>query len=122
MVVEENPDAAGFLNVPVDLQGPAFEGRFAFPEEPAVAIESTAVAVVTGRDVAEKTDVKEVSRAGPEGEWRKIALVERAEIAPNPADSVALEKVDDLRAVPASVPEIDRGCSTIPSRSSELTS
>src|SRR4051794_29665927 len=107
MVVHEGPDAAGFLDVPIDLHGPAFEGGFAFPEEAAVAVETATIVIVAGADVAQQADVEEIGRARPKLERGEIAFVKRAGVAPDPADAVFLEEVNDLRPMPAGVAEID---------------
>ena len=43
-----------------------------------------------------------------EFERREIAFVQAAGVGPNPADAVFLEKVNDLRTMPAGVTELDR--------------
>src|SRR5947209_3847317 len=108
VVVHEDPDTPGFLYVTLNFQGPAFERSFAFPKQMPVAVKPATIAIVASADVAEQPHVKKIRRVRPEFEGRKVALVERADVAPGPADAMALQKMDDSEAVPAVMPEIDR--------------
>ena len=70
--------------------------------------------VVFGPVIAKQAQVKKISGAWQKFEGRKISLVERSGISPDPADTVLFHKPDKLRPMPARVakfngkPEIPR--------------
>ena len=90
------------------FERPAFERRFAFPEQFAVAMDVLAVAIVFGRVIAKQPQVEEIGRARQKFEWREIAFVQRTGVGPNPADAIFFQKTNDLRPMPAGMAEFDR--------------
>src|SRR5207249_10067752 len=61
------------------------------------------VDVVFGCVIAKQTHVKKISGARQKFEGRKVSLVERSRIRPNPANTVLFYKPDKLRPMPARV-------------------
>ena len=70
--------------------------------------------VVFGRVIAKQAQVKKISGAWQKFEGRKVSLVERGRIGPDPADAVFFQQPNKLRPMPAGVakfngkPEITR--------------
>ena len=58
---------------------------------------------VFGRVIAKQAQVKKISGARQKFEGRKVSLVERSGIGPNPADTVLFHKANKLRPTPARV-------------------
>src|SRR5947209_818477 len=107
VIVDEAPDAAGFVEMPLELEGPALERSLAFPKQFAVTMDMLAVGVVLRRVIAEKPQVDEVGGGGKEFERREIAFVESAGIGPNPADSIFFHEANVLRPMPAGMAKLD---------------
>jgi len=61
------------------------------------------VDVVFGCVIAKQTQVKKISGARQKFEGRKVSLVERSGIRPDPANTVLFYKPDKLRPMPARV-------------------
>ena len=108
VVVHECPDAPSVVQMPLDLERPALERRFAFPKKFAVTMDSSAVMIVFRSVIAEEAQIQEIRRMRQELERRKIPFIQRAGVRPNPTDAVFFKKVDKLRAMPAGVAEFDR--------------
>ena len=72
------------------------------------------VDVVFGCVIAEQAEVQKISGAWQKFEGRKVSLVERSGIGPDPADTVLFHESNELRPMPAGVakfngkPEITR--------------
>ena len=64
--------------------------------------------VVFGCVIAKQTQIKKISGARQKFEGRKVSLVERSSIGPDPADTILFHEPDKLRAVPAGVPKFKR--------------
>src|SRR5436190_13754508 len=94
--------------MPLDLKRPALERCFAFPKKFTVTMDSSTVAIVFRAVIAEEAQIQKIGRARQEFERREIAFVQRAGVGPNPADAVFLEKMNELRTMPAGVTELDR--------------
>ena len=58
--------------------------------------------------ITKQTDVKKIGGARQKFKGRKISLVERSGISPNPADAVLFYQANKLRAMPAGVAKFDR--------------
>ncbi len=71
-------------------------------------MQALARAIVFRRVIAEQAEVNEIGRVRPRLERREIALVQRADIGPDPADAMFFEQADELRAMPARVAEFER--------------
>lgn len=108
MVVHEGPNAPRVGEMPLDLKRPTLEGCFAFPKKLAVTMDAPAVAIVFRGIIAEKPQVKEISRSRQEFERGEIAFAELAGVGPNPADAVFLKKANELRTMPAGMAKLDR--------------
>src|SRR5512132_4079492 len=59
--------------------------------------------VVFGCVIAKQTQIKKISGARQKFEGRKVSLVERSGIGPDPADTVLFHKPNKLRSMPARV-------------------
>src|SRR5437588_1308766 len=70
-------------------------------------MDALAVAAVFGGVVAEQTEIKEIGRVREEFEGREVAFIQWSGIGPHPADAVFFEEPNDLRTVPAGMPEFD---------------
>ena len=68
----------------------------------------TTIHIVFGCVIAEQTQVKKISGARQKFEGRKVSLVERSGIGPDPADTVLFHEPDKLRPMPAGVPKFNR--------------
>jgi hypothetical protein len=68
----------------------------------------SAIAIVFCGVISEQPKIKKISRAGKEFERREIAFVKRTGVGPDPANAMFLKQSDDLRAMPAGMPEFDR--------------
>ena len=66
------------------------------------------VAVVFGRVIAKQTQVKKIGGARQKFERRKVSLVERSGIGPDPADTVFFHEPDKLRSMPAGMAKFNR--------------
>src|SRR5262249_16871386 len=77
-----------------------------------------AVDVVFGCVIAKQTQVKKISGARQKFEGRKVSLVERSGIGPDPAYTVLFHKSDKLRPMPARMAKLNRK-SEIPRQLSE---
>src|SRR5947207_233621 len=108
MVVRERPDTPRIGQMPLDLKRPALERRFPFPKKFAVTMNSSTVAIVFRTVVTEETQIQKIGCPRQEFERREIAFVQRAGVGPNPADTMFLEKMNDLWTMPAGVTELDR--------------
>ena len=70
--------------------------------------------VVFGGVIAKQAQVKKISGAWQKFEGRKVSLVERSGVGPDPANAVPFHQADKLRPMPAGVakfngkPEIPR--------------
>ena len=71
-------------------------------------MDMAAINVVFGSIIAKQTQVEKVSGAWEKFERRKVSLVKRSGICPDPADTVLFYKPDELRPVPTCVAEFDR--------------
>src|SRR5262245_44282801 len=73
-----------------------------------------AIYVVFGCVVTKQSQVKKIGGARQKFERRKISLVERSRVGPNPADAVLFQQPDKLGSMPAGIskfnckPEIPR--------------
>ena len=67
-----------------------------------------AVDIVFRCVITKQTHVKKIGGARQKFKGRKISLVERSGIGPNPADAVLFYQADKLRAMPACVAKFDR--------------
>src|SRR5262245_16732124 len=63
--------------------------------------------VVFGRVIAKQTQVKKIGGARQKFEGRKVSLVERSGIGPDPANAVLFHQPNKLWPVPASVAKFD---------------
>src|SRR5262249_35101374 len=63
--------------------------------------------IVFGCVIAEQTQVKKISCAWQKFERRKVSLVERSGIGPDPADAVLFDQANKLRPMPARVAKFD---------------
>ena len=70
-------------------------------------MDMAAIDVVFGCVIAKQTQVKKISRARQKFEGRKVSLVERSGISPDPADPVLFHQPDKLRPMPARVAKFD---------------
>ena len=59
--------------------------------------------IIFGCVIAEQTQVKKISGARQKFEGRKVSLVERSGIGPDPANAVLFQEADKLRPMPARV-------------------
>src|SRR5215471_5085046 len=66
------------------------------------------VDVVFGCVIAEQAEVQKISGAWQKFEGRKVSLVERSGIGPDPADTVLFHESNELRPMPAGVPKFNR--------------
>src|SRR2546423_2093109 len=57
VIVHETPDATGFLEMPLDLQRPAFHRRLPLPEQSAVTMDVLAFGIIFCRVIAQKAQV-----------------------------------------------------------------
>src|SRR5215813_7739560 len=73
----------------------------------------TAIDVVFGCVIAKQTQVEKISRTRQKFERRKVPLVERSGVGPNPADTVLFHEPDKLRPMPARVAKFN-GKSEVP--------
>ena len=71
-------------------------------------MDMAAFKVVFGRVIAKQTQVEKISGAWEKLERRKVSLIQRSGIGPNPADTILFDQPDELWPVPASVPEFNR--------------
>src|SRR5205807_9283386 len=100
MIVHVSVDGTNIRKLSLDFQGPAFHRGFAFPKQFSVAMPAFAVPVIFSGVITEQPEIKKVSRARLEFERRKIALVERRSVRPDPADAVFFQKMNELRPMP----------------------
>src|SRR5712691_5981767 len=63
--------------------------------------------VVFGCVVTKQSQVNKIGGARQKFEGRKISLVERRRVGPNPTDAVLFQKPDKLRPMPASMSKFD---------------
>lgn len=70
-------------------------------------MEMAAVDIVFRSVITKQTDVKKIGGARQKFKGRKISLVERSSIGPNPTDAVLFYQADKLRAMPACVAKFD---------------
>src|SRR5689334_9954582 len=108
MIVREDPDAANFVEMSLDPQGPAIQRRLSFPEQLAVPMNPLAIAVVLAQRVTEQAQVKKIGRDRLELERRLVAFVERAGVGPNPADAVFFQQMNDRTLMPAGMAKFNR--------------
>src|SRR5262249_58674439 len=76
-------------------------------------VDVATINIVFGCVVAEQTQVKKISGARQKFEGRKVSLVERSGIGPDPADSVLFHQANKLRPMPTRVAKFN-GKSEIP--------
>ena len=110
VIVHEGPDAAGFLHMTLDLHGPAFERGFAFPKQPAVAMESATVVIVASADVTQQTHGEEIGLySARNSNGARLRWLSGLMSAPSPADAMPLAaRWMILGAMPAVMAEVDR--------------
>ena len=70
-------------------------------------MDMAAIDVVFGCVIAKQPQVKKISGARQKFEGRKVSLVERSGISPDPADTVLFQKPDKLRPMPARVTKLN---------------
>ena len=61
------------------------------------------IEIVFGYVIAKQTQVKEISGARQKFERRKVSLVERSGIGPDPAHAILFHQPNELRPMPARV-------------------
>ena len=71
-------------------------------------MDMAAIDVVFRRVIAKQTQVKKIGGARQKFERRKISLVERSGIGPNPANAVFFHQTNKLRPMPAGVAKFNR--------------
>src|SRR5262249_201440 len=71
-------------------------------------MDMAAIDIVFRCVVAEQAQVKKIGGAGQKFERRKISLVERSGIAPDPADAVLFQQADKVRPMPANMSKFNR--------------
>ena len=64
--------------------------------------------VVFGRVIAKQTQVKKIGGARQKFEGRKVSLVERSGIGPDPGDAVLFHQPNKLGSMPARVAKFKR--------------
>src|SRR6478752_4137652 len=67
-----------------------------------------AVAIVLGRVIAEQSQIKKVGRLRKELKRGEVSLIQGAGIGPDPANAIGLKAMDDVRAMPAGMPKLNR--------------
>ena len=108
MIVHEGPNAAHFLQVSLDLQGPAFQRGLALPEQFSISMHARAIPSIFRGVVAHEPHVEEVSCVRPKFERSQVPFVQWTGVGPGPAHAMFFEQPDDLGPMPASVTELDR--------------
>src|SRR5919108_5778650 len=67
-----------------------------------------AIDVVFGCVVTKQSQINKIGGARQKFERRKISLVERSRVGPNPADAVLFQQPDKLRPMPAGMSKFNR--------------
>ena len=63
--------------------------------------------IVFGYVITKQTQVKEISGARQKFERRKVSLVERSGVGPDPANAILFQQPNKLRPMPAGVPKFN---------------
>ena len=108
MIAGEGPNIAHLAEMPLNLERPAFQCRFAFPNKLFIVVHMLPVVIVFCGVIAEKPKIKKIGCARQKFERREIPFVERTGVGPNPANAMFFQQTDSLRPMPAGMTKFDR--------------
>src|SRR5438874_7335299 len=94
--------------MPLDLERPAFQGGFTFPQQFLITMDVATVNVVFCWVVAEQTQIQKIGSAWQKFKGGKISFVERSAIGPNPANAIFFQQPNKLRSMPAGMTKLNR--------------